>query len=81
MPVPTDRLLADQWHLRAAGEGRFDLNLLRVWAPREGPEYSGAGTRTVVIDDGFDDLQRDFAPNYNTDLRLRLPDRHRRRLR
>jgi len=68
MPIPTDRLLAEQWHLRAAGGARFDLNVLRAWAPAEGPGYSGAGTRTVVIDDGFDHRHRDLARNYNDEL-------------
>jgi len=68
MPIPTDRLFAEQWHLRAAGVARFDLNVLRAWAPAEGPGYSGAGTRTVVIDDGFDHRHRDLAANYNDAL-------------
>ena len=68
MPTPTDRLLSEQWHLRSTGPGRFDLNVLGVWDPAEGPAFTGAGTRTAVIDDGFDYEHRDLAPNYNADL-------------
>jgi subtilisin-like proprotein convertase family protein len=66
MPVPNDRLLPLQWHLRATVEGRLDLGVLGAWRPGEGTAYTGAGTRTVVIDDGFDYRHRDLAPNYNT---------------
>jgi subtilisin-like proprotein convertase family protein len=65
MPVPNDRLLSQQWHLRATVDGRFDLGVLGAWSPGEGAAYTGAGTRTVVIDDGFDYRHRDLAPNYN----------------
>ena len=68
MPTPTDRLLSEQWHLLSTGPRRFDLNVLGVWDPAEGPAFTGAGTRTAVIDDGFDYEHRDIAPNYNADL-------------
>ena len=68
MPLPTDRLLAEQWHLLTADPGRLDLDVIDAWRPAEGPGYSGAGTRTVVIDDGFDYWHHDLARNYDADL-------------
>jgi hypothetical protein len=53
MAIPTDPLLSQQWHLGNTG-GLFDLNVRGVWNPTSGPAYTGAGTRVVVIDDGFD---------------------------
>ena len=64
MPLPTDPLLATQWHLSNPVFGLLDLNVLGVWDPVEGPFYTGAGTRTVVIDDGFDYNHLDF-DNYD----------------
>ena len=68
MSLPDDRLLSRQWHLGAGAAGGHDLDLLGVWAPAEGAAYSGAGTRTVVIDDGFDYRHADLAPTYETAL-------------
>lgn len=68
MPLPTDPMLAQQWHLRNNTPGLLDLNVFGVWDASEGPSYNGAGTRTVVIDDGFDYLHSDLAPNYDTGL-------------
>jgi subtilisin-like proprotein convertase family protein len=68
MALPTDPLLASQWHLRNATPGLLDLNVFAVWDPTEGQAYTGAGTRTVVIDDGFDYDHVDIAPNYDTFL-------------
>ena len=68
MAFPTDRLLAEQWHLFPADPRRLDLDVLDAWRPAEGPGYSGAGTRTVVIDDGFDYWHHDLARNYDADL-------------
>ncbi|MEH7830562.1 S8 family serine peptidase, partial [Gemmobacter denitrificans] len=68
MPMPTDPLLSQQWHLVNPTFGLLDLNVAPVWNPLEGPAYSGAGVRFVVIDDGFDYLHSDLAPNYNTTL-------------
>jgi Ca2+-binding RTX toxin-like protein/subtilisin-like proprotein convertase family protein len=68
MPLPTDPLLASQWHLRNNTPGLLDLNVLGVWNPSEGPAYTGAGTRTVVIDDGFDYTHSDLAANYDQTL-------------
>ncbi len=64
MPLPTDPMLAQQWHLRNNTPGLLDLNVFGVWDPTEGPAYTGAGTRTVVIDDGFDYTHPDF-DNYD----------------
>lgn len=68
MPAPTDPLLSQQWHLQQNVAGLLDLNVMSVWNPTEGPAYTGAGTTTVVIDDGFDYLHSDLAPNYSTFL-------------
>jgi Ca2+-binding RTX toxin-like protein/subtilisin-like proprotein convertase family protein len=67
MPLPTDPLLASQWHLGNTG-GLLDLNVRAVWNPAQGAAYTGAGTRVVVIDDGFDYNHSDLAPNYDTFL-------------
>jgi len=64
MPLPTDPLLANQWHLIQPVPGLLDLNVLGVWNPAEGPSYSGLGTRTLVIDNGFDYTHPDFT-NYD----------------
>ena len=68
MPLPTDPMLAQQWHLRNNSPGLLDLNVFGVWDASEGPSYNGSGTRTVVIDDGFDYNHSDLAPNYDTGL-------------
>ncbi|MDI6027398.1 S8 family serine peptidase [Corticibacterium sp. UT-5YL-CI-8] len=68
MPTPTDPLLAQQWHLNQTVAGLYDLNVMSVWNPTEGPAYTGAFTTTVVIDDGFDYNHSDLAPNYSTFL-------------
>ena len=67
MPLPTDPLLATQWHLNQTVFGLLDLNVLGVWNPAEGPSYTGAGTRSLVIDDGFDYNHQDF-DNYDQSL-------------
>lgn len=66
MPLPTDPMLAQQWHLSNPTPGLLDLNVFGVWAPVEGAAYTGAGVRVVVIDDGFDYNHVDLAPNYDT---------------
>jgi subtilisin-like proprotein convertase family protein len=68
MALPTDPLLSSQWHLRNTTPGLLDLNVFAVWDPFEGPAYTGVGTRTVVIDDGFDYNHVDLAPTYDTFL-------------
>ncbi|OJY32793.1 MAG: hypothetical protein BGP11_02980, partial [Rhodobacterales bacterium 65-51] len=68
MPIPNDPMLAQQWHISNPVAGLLDLNVLPVWNPLEGPAYTGAGVRVVVIDDGFDYLHSDLAPNYDTGL-------------
>jgi subtilisin-like proprotein convertase family protein len=67
VPIPTDPLLSQQWHLGNSG-GLLDLNVRAVWNPASGAAYTGAGTRVVVIDNGFDYLHSDLAPNYDTFL-------------
>ncbi|MCV3244135.1 S8 family serine peptidase, partial [Mesorhizobium sp. ZC-5] len=64
MAIPTDPLLATQWHLNQTVVGLLDLNVLLAWQLG----YTGAGTFTLVIDDGFDYTHPDLAPNYDTFL-------------
>ena len=65
--VPTDPVYARQWHLDNPSRGLFDLNVLTAWK-----DYTGEGVRVFVLDDGFDYLHRDIAPNYNAALDLDL---------
>jgi subtilisin-like proprotein convertase family protein len=58
MAIPTDPLFARQWYL--GNEDGFDLNVQRAWN-----DYTGAGVRVAVIDDGFDYTHPDLAPNYD----------------
>ena len=60
MPNPTDPLFANQWHLLNSGAGLYDLNVAGVWE-----DYTGAGVRVAVIDDGFDYNHDDLDDNYN----------------
>lgn len=39
MPLPTDPLLSQQWHLGNPTFGLLDLNVRSVWNPTEGPAY------------------------------------------
>ncbi len=68
LALPTDPMLSQQWHLSNPTAGLLDLNVFGVWNPLQGLAYTGAGTRTVVIDDGFDYLHADLAPNYDAGL-------------
>ena len=60
MPLPSDPLLAQQWHLNNLDLDLLDLNVLGVWNPAEGPSYTGAGILTLIIDNGFDYNHSDF---------------------
>jgi subtilisin-like proprotein convertase family protein len=66
MSIPGDPLLAQQWHLHNPTGGLLDLNVFGVWNPDQGQSYNGAGTRTVVIDNGVDYNHPDLAPHYST---------------
>jgi Ca2+-binding RTX toxin-like protein/subtilisin family serine protease len=68
MPLPTDPLLAQQWHLNNSIAGRLDLNVFGVWNPAQGAAYTGAGVTILAIDDGFDYTHADLAPNYDEAL-------------
>lgn len=67
MALPRDPLLPRQWHIRDNDAAGLDLNIDPVWAPADGPSYSGRGTRTVVIDDGFDTGHRDLDTRFDLD--------------
>ena len=60
---PTDAQFSNQWHLLNTTAGLLDLNVVPVW-----DDYTGAGISAWVLDDGFDYLHTDLAPNYNTAL-------------
>lgn len=64
MATPTDPLLANQWHLIQTVAGLYDLNVKGAWDRG----YTGAGTRVVVIDNGFDYTHSDLNPNYDQTL-------------
>ena len=68
MPLPSDPLLSQQWHLINTTPGLLDLNVKGVWTPAQGLAYSGAGIRVVVVDDGIDYSHPDLAPNYDAAL-------------
>lgn len=54
MSTPTDPLYARQWHLPMIG------NLRKVW-----DDYSGAGVRVAIYDDGVQFTHADLAANYD----------------
>ena len=65
--TPNDPLFAQQWHLKNTGQlgqdsvaalAGQDLNITSVWT-----NYTGAGIRIAVIDDGLDIAHEDLSPN------------------
>lgn len=61
MPLPTDPMLSQQWHLGSATPGTLDLDVRAVWSPAAGGEaYTGRGVTVFVMDGGFDYLHPDF---------------------
>lgn len=58
--IPNDPFFASQWHLRKTTPGLYDLNVTSVW-----DDYTGAGIRVGIIDDGFDLTHVDF-PAFDT---------------
>jgi subtilisin family serine protease len=61
MSIPTDTNFVNQWYLRNTTAGEYDLNVAAVWA-----DYTGAGIKVYVFDNGFDYTNSDLAPNYDT---------------
>ncbi len=61
---PTDPLFSDQWHLlntgQAGGLPGIDINVTGVW-----DDYTGAGVRIGVVDDGIEYTHADLNDNYN----------------
>ncbi|MDB5555021.1 MAG: peptidase and in kexin sedolisin [Rhizobium sp.] len=57
--IPTDTLFSQQWHLRNAVAGQFDLDVVDAW-----DDYTGKGVVVFVIDSGIDYTHSDLAPNY-----------------
>ena len=60
MSLPTDTNFKDQWHLRNTASGEYDLNVVKVWN-----DYTGAGVKVFVFDNGFDYTNPDLLPNYD----------------
>ena len=58
--VPTDPGVVNQFYIDATAPGELDLNVTDVW-----PEFTGAGVRVAVLDDGVDNAHEDLAANYN----------------
>ena len=60
MSLPTDTNFAQQWHLRNTTSGEYDLDVVKVWN-----DYTGAGVKVFVFDNGFDYNNPDLSPNYD----------------
>lgn len=62
--LPNDPLFNQQWYLKNTGQTGgtvgMDLNVVNVWH-----DYTGAGVRIAVVDDGIDYLHPDLDNNYN----------------
>ena len=66
--LPSDPLLALQWHLSVIGRLGFTTanntdGLARIWA-----DYTGLGVNIGIWDDGVEGSHWDIAPNYNAAL-------------
>ncbi len=65
MFVPTDSLFDSQWHLQNTGQlggtPGLDINVAEIW-----DDYTGAGVRVGVIDDGVEFTHTDLNDNYNS---------------
>lgn len=60
-PAPTDPQRTSQWYLyNTTGP---DLNVTGLWA-----DYTGAGIRIAIVDDGFDTTHPDLAGRFNASL-------------
>lgn len=57
---PFDPLFSQQWYIRNTSGG-VDLNVVKAWE-----DYTGAGIRVAVCDDGIDYNHPDLQPNYLT---------------
>lgn len=67
MSLPNDPMFGQQWHLRNTTPGLLDLNIVKANSTRSlWDDYTGAGVKVFVIDDGFDYLHEDLAANYDT---------------
>ena len=64
--IPSDPLFADQWYLlntgQSGGTAGQDIRILGAW-----PDYTGAGIRITVIDDGVRYTHPDLSGNYDAD--------------
>jgi Ca2+-binding RTX toxin-like protein len=69
MSLPTDDRFADQWHLLNLAPGEYDLRLFdgatSVW-----DEYTGAGVRVAIIDDGVQSTHPDLDGNHDASFEI-----------
>jgi Ca2+-binding RTX toxin-like protein len=69
MSIPTDDRFADQWHLLNSTPGEFDLRLFdgatSVW-----DEFTGAGVRVAIIDDGVQSGHADLDGNHDASFEI-----------
>src|SRR5262249_10669471 len=61
LPLPTDPLFASQWHLT----GAFGINVVKVW-----DDYTGAGIKVAVFDQGIDRFHVDLDGNFSIPLSM-----------
>jgi hypothetical protein len=65
--IPSDALFSDQWHLNNTGQlggtPGIDINVTAVW-----DDYTGAGIRVGVVDDGVEYTHHDLDANYDPSL-------------
>jgi subtilisin-like proprotein convertase family protein len=63
MGLPSSSELSLEWYLKNNVQGEDDLDVMSAWK-----DYTGAGVRLGIIDDGFDYKNKDLKPNYDTSL-------------
>ena len=59
--IPNDPIFAQSWHMRDTSGIDTDINVTWVWE-----DYTGAGVRVGIYDDGVQRTHGDLNGNYNT---------------
>lgn len=71
--IPSDTDYSLQWHLKNTGQtggvAGVDINVEDVW-----DDYTGAGVKVAVMDDGVEHTHSGLSINYDTNLDLDLGD-------